>query len=92
MTLIYDSEKFTPINPISHITSARFALGDIIVKYDSEVQVWGFNESRVNLDVTSYDLYGFDRVRTALQLTPEEARRIAVELITAAAIVEDKAS
>jgi len=92
MSSIYDSEQFTPSNPISHITSARFALGDIIVKYDSEVQVWGFNESRVNLDVTSYELYGFERVRTTLQLTPAEARKIAVELMTAAALVEDKAN
>jgi len=92
MSLVYDSEQFKPTNPISHINSARFALGDIIVKYDSEVQVWGFNDSRVNLDITSYELYGFERVRTTLQLTPDEARKIAVELITAAAIVEDKAS
>jgi len=100
MTIIYDSERITPSLPVTHIAHKNYdrdaisneAKGKIDVKTDSDVQVWGFTTSGVNLDVTSYDLYGFDRVRTALQLTPEEARRIAVELITAAAIVEDKAN
>ena len=91
MSLVYDAEQFTPINPVAHITSANDA-GEIVVKNDSEIQVWGLTDSRVNLDVTSYDLYGFERVRTTLQLTPAEARKIAVELMTAAAIVEDKAN
>jgi len=91
MSLVYDAEQFTPINPVAHITSANDA-GEIVVKNDSEIQVWGLTDSRVNLDVTSYDLYGFERVRTTLQLTPAEARKIAVELMTAAALVEDKAN
>ena len=91
MSSIYNSEQFTPINPVSHLTSADDA-GKIVIKNDSQIQVWGFNESNVNFDVTSYDLYGFERVRTTVWLTPEEARKIAVNLITAAAIVEDKAT
>jgi len=91
MSLVYDAEQFTPINPVAHITNNNDA-GKIVIKNDSEIQVWGLTDSRVNLDVTSYDLYGFERVRTTLQLTPAEARKIAVELMTAAALVEDKAN
>ena len=91
MSLVYDSEQFTPIKPVAHINSGDDA-GKIVVKKDSEIQVWGLTSSGVNLDVTSYELYGFDRVRTTLQLTPAEARKIAVESMTAAAIVEDKAN
>ena len=89
MTLTYDSEQFTPSNPVAHITSANDA-GEIVLKNDSYVQVFGFTGGGVHLDVTSYDLHGFERVKTAVSLTPEEARKIAVELMTAAALVEDK--
>ena len=89
MALLYDSEQFTPINPVAHITSNNDA-GDIVIKNDSEIQVWGLTDSRVNVDITNYDLHGFERFRTTLQLTPAEARKIAVELMTAAALVEAK--
>ena len=98
MTIIYDSERITPSLPVTHIAHKNYdrdaisneAKGKLDVKTDSDVQVWGFTTSGVNLDVTSYDLYDFGRVRTTLALTPDEARKMAVELMTAAALVENR--
>lgn len=91
MTLIYDSEKFTPSNPVAHIAREQGIEGNIVLKNDSYVQVFGFTgEGGVNLDLTSNDLNGFERVKTVVSFTPDEARKIAVELMTAAALAEAK--
>jgi hypothetical protein len=54
---------------------------------------WAFKILYVSLsglDVTNYDLYDFGRVTTSVSFTPEEARKIAVELMTAAALAEER--
>ena len=98
MTIIYDSERITPSLPVTHIAHKNYdreaisneAKGKFDVKTDSNVRVWGLTTSGVNLDVTTYDLYDFGRVTTSVSFTPDEARKMAVELMTAAALVEHR--
>ena len=99
MAIVFDSERMTPSNPVSHITHKSYDRverrsedkNEIVTKEDSYLQVWGFSTSNaVHLDVTNYDLYDFGRVTTSVRFTPEEARKIAVELMTAAALAEER--
>lgn len=99
MAIVFDSERMTPSNPVSHITHKSYDRverrskdkNEIVIKDDSDLQVWGFSISNeVHLDVTNYDLYDFGRVTTSVSFTPEEAREIATSLMTAAALAEER--
>lgn len=99
MAVVFDSERMTPSNPVAHIADKGYDRverrskdkSDIVTKDDSNVQVWGLSTSNeVHLDVTSYALYDFGRVTTTVSFTPDEAREIAISLMTAAALAEER--
>jgi hypothetical protein len=101
MSIVFQSERFTPSQPTSLIINEtwdeqnRLANPDGMVecKEDTEAKVWGMKDcgdDTVMLDTTMYDVIGKGRLRSTLYLTPNEARHLAMDLLSAAALASDE--